>query len=102
MEVENMIIRLVLYHARSDSDPLAWVEEHGDEIRGFPGIRRVDFVQSKEDPSRWGATMHFSSKAELEVYKESMLFKRILESLTEEVVDSAKPVYEHLFELVDV
>ena len=97
-----MIIRLVLYHTRSDSDPLAWMEEHGDEIRGFPGIRRVDFVQSKEDTSRWGAVMHIGSMAELEVYKESTLFKQILESLRKEVVDTSKPVYEHLFELVDV
>ena len=44
-----MICRLVLYHALPGTDPMAWLKAHAADIRGVPGMRYVDFVQSLDD-----------------------------------------------------
>ena len=96
-----MIIRLVVYHALSDRDPLAWCREHATAVRAVPGLRRLEFVRSTDDPSRWGAIFHFATRRDLDKYKATGAYQSLLTSLTAAFLDRLKPVYEHMFELVD-
>ena len=96
-----MIIRLIAYHARSGTDVVAWAREHAAEIRGVPGMRKVEFVHSIDDPSLWGATMHFRTNEDLKIYKTTGAYKGLVESLTKAFLDKTKPVNEQLFEVID-
>ena len=97
-----MIIRVILYHARPDSDPVAWIKEHAAEIRGVPGMRKADFFRSIDDPSQWGAVMYFRTKKDMETYKTTGAYKNLIPSLTEAFLDKTKPVHEQLYEVIDV
>jgi hypothetical protein len=91
-----------VYHALPDRDPLAWCREHAAAIRAVPGLRRVEFVRSTEDPSRWGTIFHFARRKDLDTYKTTGAYRSLLTSLTAAFLDTLKPVYEHVFELLDV
>ena len=97
-----MIIRLVVYHALPDKDPLAWCREQATAIRAIPGLRQVEFVRSIDDPSGWGAIFHFATQADLDAYKTTGAYQQFVKSLTAAFLDASKPVYEHIFELIDV
>ena len=65
-----MIIRIVTYHALQGKDVEKWMETSASELRGFKGIRRVEFFRNISDPSQYGAIMLFRNKADLDNYKE--------------------------------
>ena len=98
---EEMIIRLIAYHARPGTDVVAWAREHAAEMRGVPGMRKVEFFHSVDDPSQWGATMHFRTSEDLKTYKATGAYKGLVESLTKAFLDRTKPVHEQLFEVID-
>ena len=97
-----MICRLVLYHALPNTDPMTWLKDHAADIRGVPGMRYVDFVQSLDDPTQWGAIMSFHTKAELEMYKSKGAYQHLVESLSQAFLDKSKPVTDLIFDLKDV
>ena len=96
-----MIIRVITYHARPDTDPEGWLQGVASEIRGVSGMRHATFIRSKSDPSMWGAIMRFRTKEDLEAYKATGPYKSLVESLRESWLDESKPVNDQVFEVID-
>jgi hypothetical protein len=65
-------------------------------------LRHVEFVRSIDDPSGWGAVFHFTTLDDLDAYKTTGAYKQFVKSLTDAFLDPSKPVYEHIFDLIDV
>lgn len=99
-----MIIRLITYHALPDKDVELWMKTSASELRGVKGMRRVDFIRSKSDPSKYGAIMHFRDESNLESYKETQkgTYQTLVRSLRESWMDESKPVTEQIFEVLDI
>ena len=64
-----MIIRLVTYHALDGKDVERWMQTSALELRGVEGMRHVEFIRSKTNPSQYGAIMHFRIIEDLDNYK---------------------------------
>jgi len=95
-----LIIRHIAYHAKPDRDVTAWMKRIAPVLRGEEGLRQVEFMRSTSDPSIWGAVEHYGSMEELEAY-----YRRREERYNEMVdtwVDTSKPIYEHIYELLDI
>ena len=97
-----MIIRVISYHARPDTDPEGWLQEVASEVRGASGMRLATFMQSRSDPSLWGAIMRFGSIEDLEAYKATGPYKSLVESLRESWLDESKPVTDMVYDVLDV
>ena len=97
-----MIIRVVLYHALPNKDVEAWVQGTASELREVPGIRHVEFVRSHSDPSQYGVVTHFGTKENLDAYKASAFYQRLVQSLREAWLDESKPVTEQILEVLDI
>lgn len=97
-----MIIRLITYHALPDKDVEGWLRGTASELRGVPGMRRVEFVRSHSDPTQYGAVMYFRTKEDLDNYKATGSYQRLVESLREAWLDESKPVNEQILEVLDI
>ena len=97
-----MIIRVVTYHALPDTDVESWMEDIASDLRGVPGMRRVAFVQSQSDPSLYGALMYFRTQEDLDNYKATGPYRRLVQSLRETWLDPSKPVNDQVYEVLDI
>ncbi|MGD2142128.1 MAG: hypothetical protein PVH79_01455 [Candidatus Bathyarchaeota archaeon] len=97
-----MIIRHITYHALPGKDVEGWLKGIASELRGVQGMREVLFIRSESDPSQWGALMYFRTVNDLENYKKSGPYKRLLKSLSETWLDESKPVSDHIFKIQDI
>ncbi len=97
-----MIIRHITYHALPGKDVEGWLKSVASELRGLHGMREVLFIRSVGDPSLWGALMYFRSVDDLENYKTSGAYKRLVESLSEAWLDESKPVSDHVYKIQDI
>ena len=99
-----MIIRLVTYHALADKDVERWMQSSALELRCVKGLRHLEFVHSKNDPSQYGAVMHFNTIEDLDNYKnkESGTYQTLVRSIRETWLDNSKPVHEQVFEILDI
>jgi hypothetical protein len=64
-----MILRIITYHALPGKDVERWMQTSATELRGVKGMRRLEFVRSQNDPSQYGAIMHFKTTEDLDNYK---------------------------------
>jgi hypothetical protein len=99
-----MIVRVVTYHALQGKDVEKWMNTSTSEIRGVQGVRRVEFIRSKSDPSQYGAIMLFRNKADLDNYQEEQAgtYQTLVRSIRETWLDHSKPVTEQIFEILDI
>jgi quinol monooxygenase YgiN len=97
-----MIIRMVTYHALPGKDAEGWARGIAPEVRSTPGLRHIDFVRSHSDPTQYGAVMHFRTKEDLDSYKTTGAYQRLITSLRESWLDTSKPVSEQVFEVLDI
>ena len=99
-----MIIRVVTYHALRGKDVEKWMKTSASEVRSVRGVRRVEFVRSKSDPSQYGAIMIFRNKADLDKYKQDQAgtYQTLVRSIRETWCDNSKPVTEQIFEILDI
>ena len=99
-----MIIRVVTYHALQGKDVEKWMKTSTSEIRGVKGVRRVEFILSKSDPSQYGAIMLFRNKADLDKYKKEQAgtYQTLVRSIRETWLDESKPADEQIFEVLDI
>ena len=99
-----MIIRLVTYHALDGKDVERWMQTSALELRGVEGMRHVEFIRSKTNPSQYGAIMHFRTIEDLDNYKnkQSGTYQKLVRSTREKWMDKAKPVNELVFEILDI
>ena len=99
-----MIIRVATYHALQGKDVEKWMNTSTSEIRGIQGVRRVEFIRSKSDPSQYGVIMLFRSTADLDTYKEEQAgtYQTLVRSIRETWWDDSKPVTEQIFEILDI
>ncbi len=65
-------------------------------------MREVLFIRSESDPSLWGALMYFRSADDLENYKTSGPYKKLVESLCETWLDESKPVSDQVYKIQDI
>ncbi len=99
-----MFIRLVTYHAIDGKDAERWMQTSALELRGVMGMRQVEFIRSKTNPSQYGAIMHFRTIEDLENYKnkESGTYQTLVRSIRETWMDKTKQVNELIFEILDI
>ena len=99
-----MIIRVVTYHSLPGKDVERWMKCCAVQLRCIKGMRHLEFVRSKYDPSQYGAVMHFKSIEDLDNYKknESGLYQTLVRSIQETWMDRSKPVDEQVFEIMDI
>ena len=97
-----MIIRHITYHALQGKDVEGWLKSIASELRGVQGMRQALFIRSESDPSLWGALMYFRTVSDLENYKTSGPYKRLVESLRETWLDKSKPVSDHVYKIQDI
>ena len=97
-----MIIRVITYHALPGKDVEEWLKGIANELRGVSGMRQVIFIRSESEPSLWGAMMYFRTHEDLEDYKATGPYKRLVQSLRETWLDESKPVTDHIFEIQDI
>lgn len=97
-----MIIRITTYHAQPGTDAEGWARGIAAEVRSTPGLRHIDFFRSPSDPTQYGSVMHFSTKADLDTYKATGAYQRIVMSLRDSWLDPSKPVSEQVFEVMDI
>ena len=99
-----MIIRLVTYHALDGKDVERWMQTSALELRGVKGMRHLEFIRSKTNPSQYGAIMHFRTIEDLDNYKnkQSGTYQKLVRSTREKWMDKAKPVNELVFEILDI
>lgn len=97
-----MIIRIVTYHALPDKDAEGWAHGIASEVRSTPGLRHIDFLRSDSDPTQYGSVWHFSTKEELDSYKNSGTYQQLVTSLRESWLDTSKPIIEQVFEILDI
>ena len=99
-----MIIRLVTYHALNGKDVERWMQTSALELRCVKGMRHLEFIRSKTNPSQYGAIMQFKSIEDLENYKskESGTYQKLVRSIRETWMDNTKPVDEQVFEILDI
>jgi len=95
-----LIIRVVAYHALPDKDVLAWIKRTAPQLRGEEGLRQVEFMRSTSDSSLWGAVEHYGSMEDLDAYYRRR--KERYKDMQSTWVDTSKPVYEHIYELLDI
>jgi len=96
-----MIVRLIIYHALPDKDVDAWMRDHATEIRGVPGLRKMEFCRSVSDPSQFGALLHFRTKEDLDAYKTTGAYQKLIPSLRP-LLDESKPPIEMIMEVLDI
>jgi hypothetical protein len=99
---EEMIIRHITYHALPGKDVEGWLKSIASELRGVNGMREVLFIRSEGDSSLWGALMYFRTVDDLEDYKTSGPYKRLVESLREAWLDESKPVSDQVYKIQDI
>lgn len=97
-----MIIRLVTYHALPGKDVEGWLKRIASELRGVSGVQTVEFVRSESDPSKWGALMSLKTKEDLDNYKTTGPYQKVVQSLRETWLDESKPVNDQVFEVLDI
>jgi len=96
-----MIIRVAIYHALPGKDVEGWMQSTASTVRGVQGLRRVEFIRSADDPLQYGLVMLFDSEQDLQAYKSSQVYERLVEGLQEAWADSSKPVSAQVFQLLD-
>jgi quinol monooxygenase YgiN len=96
-----MIVRRITYTAKPGTDIIAWIKDNCQTMRAVKGMRKVDFVRSKDSPDDWGAFMYFNKMKDLEKYKETGPYKDLVKSLSE-VTDMTKPIKDELFECLEI
>ena len=99
-----MIIRLATYHALDGKDVERWMQTSASELRSVKGMRHLEFIRSKTNPSQYGAIMHFRTIEDLDNYKskESGTYQTLVRSIRETWMDNTKPVNEQVFEILDI
>ena len=99
-----MIFRLVTYHALNGKDVERWMQTSASELRSVKGMRHLEFIRSKTNPSQYGAIMHFRTIEDLDNYKskESGTYQTLVRSIRETWMDNTKPVNEQVFEILDI
>ncbi|MBV7332027.1 hypothetical protein KFU94_28125 [Chloroflexi bacterium TSY] len=97
-----MIVRFVTYHALPDKDVELWLSEVASEVRGVEGMRRMELIRSHNDPSQYGAMQVFRTKEDLDEYKSSGPYQRLLQSIQDSWLDDSKPVDEQIFNVLDI
>ena len=99
-----MIIRLVTYYALDGKDVERWMQTSALELRCVKGMRHLEFIRSKTNPSQYGAIMHFKTIEDLDNYKskESGAYQTLVRSIRETWMDNTKPVNEQVFEILDI
>ena len=99
-----MIIRLVTYYAIDGKDVERWMQTSASELRCVKGMRHLEFIRSKTNPSQYGAIMHFRTMEDLDNYKskESGTYQTLVRSIRETWMDNTKPVNEQVFEILDI
>lgn len=96
-----VIIRVIAYHARPDRDVIAWMKQvAAPALRKKEGLKQVEFMRSTSDPSIWGAVEHYGSMEELEAYYQRR--KERYNEMIDTWVDTSKPIYEHIYKLLDI
>ena len=100
--VSQMIIRLITYHALPDRDVEGWLRGMATELRGVPGMQHVEFVRSVSDPSQYGALMHFRAKEDLDNYKATDAYRRLVQSTRETWLDDSKPVHDEILGVLEI
>jgi quinol monooxygenase YgiN len=97
-----MIVRRVSYYRRSGTDWEGWLKANVSTMRGVTGMRKVEFLQSVNNPEETTALMYFDSQQALDDYKTSEVYQELVESLTSELLDTSKPVTEEIFTVLDM
>ena len=99
-----MIIRLVTYHALDGKDVELWMQTSALELRGVQGMRHLEFIRSKTNPSQYGAIMHFRTIEDLDNYKnkQSGTYQTLVRSMREKWMDKSESVDELVFEILDI
>jgi heme-degrading monooxygenase HmoA len=80
------------------------MQTRASELRSVKGMRHLEFIRSKTNPSQYGAIMHFRTIEDLENYKskESGTYQKLVRSIRETWMDNTKPVEEQVFEILDI
>ena len=99
-----MIIRVVTYHALPEKNVERWMKSVACELRSVRGMRHIEFIHSKNDPSQYAAIMHFSDREALDNYKcnSDCTYQNLVRSMRETWMDESKPVNEQVFEVLDI
>ncbi|MBV7326879.1 hypothetical protein KFU94_01190 [Chloroflexi bacterium TSY] len=97
-----MIVRFVTYHALPEKDVEIWLREVASEVRGVEGMHHVEFIRSQNDPTQYGAVMHFRTKEDLDEYKSAGLYRRLVQSISDSWLNDSKPVNDQVFEGLDI
>ena len=96
-----MIVRRVTYTSKTGKDMMKWIKANSQWLRGVYGMRRVEFIRSRDNPEVWGAYFYFNELKDLETYKVSGPYKDIVKSLSE-YADMKKPVVDEVFDYLEV
>jgi len=96
-----MIVRRVTYTSKTGKEMMKWIKANSQWLRGVDGMRRVEFIRSRDNPEVWGAYFYFNDHKDLERYKESGPYKEILKSLSE-YADLKKPIVDEVFDCLEV
>lgn len=96
-----MILRIVTYPLLAGRGFGAWIREHGDELRSAPGVERVEFLQSLDDPRYVGAILRFADIEGLEAYLGSDFFLGVKGDLKANWVDSSLDGRQGHYEVVE-
>lgn len=99
--VANLIIRRITYMGKPGKDMMKWIKANSQVLRAVDGMRRVEFIRSRENPEVWGAYFYFNELKDLETYKTSGPYKDIVKSLSE-YADMKKPITEEIFDYLEV
>jgi hypothetical protein len=96
-----MIVRRVTYTCKTGKDMMKWIKANSQWLRGVDGMRRVEFIRSRDNPEVWGAYFYFNELKDLETYKSSGPYKDIVKSLSE-YADMKKPIVDEVFDYLEV
>lgn len=96
-----MIVRFVLYSARSTLAADRWHRDRATEFEGIAGLERIEFVRQSEPP-RAGSIMFFASHDDLRAYRDSERHEWLRASMQESWTTGDEPVVETVYRLLEV
>ena len=95
-----MIVRKIMYTQRPGKDFMQWIRDNSQRLRAIDGMRRIEFVRSRENPDLLGCLMYFNDTKDLEKYKSAGPYTNFVKSLSEYA--DPKKVMDEAFDYLEV